>query len=570
MGLWPILFLSGMPAGDVQASSGILSSQVGYEPGDPVRVMVRSDEEQFLSSGARFDLLNRQGKSVLRGPLRKWGEKWGSFWWVADLSDCGAEGTYVVVVRDGPSEVMRSDPIVIRRGILRSSCFQTIARDFLDTRAEQARTKMGWRDCGSDLQEFSSHAVAVDGLCDLYEISSKLSRADRRNLLKHIGIGCTYLAHLQDRAEQLGLGRGPVLHEDRQDHVVTGNVAKAAMIFGRASRILKDSDPRRSAEYLLRAHRAYRWISTNGPILNEEEQKFYPQIHGAPSGSVPPRDQWMTRDLLMMARAALELYRGGRREYQEIAVAQARHVMSRQVPEDRAEGGLHGHFYTYGDYSSFGNVRFTEKANIHCGAWSKEGRIYNKGGHYPHHLIPLMEMLSLWPRHRDAGRWKECLRNFAYGYFLPACRRSPFLILPSGYYRGEGLIYFGSWYHGHNNIYGFAASLALELGKLFQDPQFREIATGNVQWIAGLNCGILEGRNPPRYRAISMISGVGSRYRGSWTGIPGSICNGFSASEQFRVVPATARGDRPSHLDDEAYIAHSLPFLAALARLGEE
>ena len=61
------------------------------------------------------------------------------------------------------------------------------------------------------------------------------------------------------------------------------------------------------------------------------------------------------------------------------------------------------------DYSSFSGVRFSEKANIHCGAWSKDGRIYNKG-----------------------------------------------------------LLYFGSWYHGHNNIYAFAASLALEFDRLFQ------------------------------------------------------------------------------------------------------
>jgi hypothetical protein len=64
-----------------------------------------------------------------------------------------------------------------------------------------------------------------------------------------------------------------------------------------------------------------------------------------------------------------------------------------------------------------------------------------------------------------------------------------------------------------------------------------------------------------------MISGVGKRYRGSWTKIAGSICNGFSASRQFQVEPPRVISDRPTYFDDEAYIAHSLPFLGALARL---
>jgi hypothetical protein len=243
--------------------------------------------------------------------------------------------------------------------------------------------------------------------------------------------------------------------------------------------------------------------------------------------------------------------------------------MRRQVPKERSEDGLYGHFYTYDDFSSFGGEHFTEKANIHCGAWSTDGRIYNKGGHYPHYLLPLIEMLTLWPDRPAAVRWRSCLRDFAYGYFLPACRRSPFLILPAGYYRNEGLLYFGPWYHGHNNMYAFAASLALELGRVFPDARFREVAVANVQWIAGLNCGLVGEDDASRYRSFSMVAGIGHRFRGSWTKIPGSVCNGFSASKQFRIAPASAAADRPAFLDDEAYIAHSLPFLAAVARLKE-
>ncbi len=548
------------------AEEGILSSQVGYEPGGPLRVILRSGDRDFLGGDSTYILLDQHGRPVREGPVQKWGEKWGSSWWIADFSGLKEEGTYRLVVKDKGQEPLESDPIVVENRILWSKCYRTMVYTFLEKRAEQARTKLGWRDCGSDLQEFSSHVLTVDALCDLIEMAGKITKPDTEHLLKQVLVGCEYLAHLQDRANELGLGEGAVVHEDRQRDVVTGNVVKGAMSFARVSRLLRERHPEKSAEYLQRAERAFSWIEKHGPVAIEGPQDFFPTVHGAPAGSVPPKDQWMTRDLVMMARAAIELFRAGNEAYQEKAVHYARRVMKRQVPRAESEDGLYGHFYTYDDYATFGGIRFTEKANIHCGAWSKEGRIYNKGGHYPHYLLPLMEMARLWPTHPDSGRWKKTLREFAYGYFLPACRRSPFLILPAGFYRGEGLLFFSGWYHAHNGMYGYAATLALEFERFFQDPQFREIATGNLQWVAGLNCGLLD-EEKRRYVPVSMISGIGARFRGSWTKIPGSICNGFSASRQFHMEPAKASTDKPAHFDTEAGLHHTMPFAGALARL---
>ena len=69
------------------------------------------------------------------------------------------------------------------------------------------------------------------------------------------------------------------------------------------------------------------------------------------------------------------------------------------------------------------------------------------------------------------------------------------------------------------------------------------------------------------YNSISMIAGIGCRTVESWTNIPGTIINGFSASKQFKIYPPSMEKDLPVYLDDEGYIAHSLPYLAALARL---
>lgn len=548
------------------ARSGILSSQIGYNIGEPMHVIVRSDRYNYLSPNAKFTLVDLKGNPVLEGRFKNWGCKWESYFWIADFSDLQLPGHYVITINDINVQLM-SDTIEVGERILWTKCYQTIAFDFLKTRSEQARTGKGWRDCGGDLQEFSSHVVTVDCLCDVLEIGNNLITPDERKiLLKQILRGCEYLAYLQDKAKVLELGNGAVVHEDRQKDVVTGNVAKAAMIFARAARLLKQSYRQKSIEYIKRAQSAFGWIEKSGPIVNSEEQTFYAYVHGAPDGTLPPKNQWMTRDLIMMIRASVELFRAGEVRYKQNAVQYADIVIGRQVAQPDKEGCFYGHFYTYDDFSFCNNIRFTEKANIHCGAHSKDGRIYNKGGYYPNYLIPLLDMIAVWPDHPDANKWRQCLYDFAYGYFIPSCQQSPFLILPAGYYQNEGLLYFSSWYHGHNNIYAFAASLALEFQKFFHDGQFKAIAVGNLQWIAGLNCGLKEG-NPEQYFSVSMISGIGSRYRGSWTNIPGSICNGFSSSKQFSISPPLAKEDLPTFFNDEEYIAHSLPYLAALTRM---
>jgi hypothetical protein len=505
-------------------------------------------------------------QTIIKGKVEKWGKKWESYWWTADLSQIEHQGSYIVKIKNKDQLLLTSDTIEVGRNLLWAKSFRTMAFDFLQSRAKQARTGKGWKDCGSDLQEFSSHVVAVNALCDILETSkSILTPYEKKRIIGQILIGCEQLAYLQDKADSLGYGLGPVVHEDRQTDVVTGNVVKAAMVFARVSRILLPVDPQKSFDYFDRARHAYTWIEKNGPIINPEEQIFFPSVHGAPHGSIPSGDQWMTRDLVMMLYAAVEIFKSGEKEYKEKAIQLAQQIMKRQVPRDKDEGGFYGHFYTYDDYSEYGDARFTEKANIHCGAWSREGRIYNKGGHYPHYLIPLIEMLKLWPDHQDSDLWRQTLHDFAYGYFLPVAHESPFLILPAGYYKDEGLLYFSSWYHGHNNMYAFAASLALEFQKHFQDVRFTEIAIGNIQWIAGLNCGWQQEASEP-YQSISMIVGIGNRKVTSWTNIPGTVINGFSASEQFKIFPPSLEKDLPFYLDDEGYIAHSLPYLAALAK----
>jgi hypothetical protein len=352
---------------------------------------------------------------------------------------------------------------------------------------------------------------------------------------------------------------GAVVHEVRQNYkVVTGNVAKTAMILARISRLIKDENPAKSAEYKSRSIKSYQWLEKYGPVMHWGYDDSFAITHGAPYNMRRAPREYMTRDLVMMMWASLELYKCGETECKQKTVDYAQKIMARQVPEKKAEEGLYGHFYTFGSYD------FTEKANIHCGAWASNYKAYNQGGHFPHYLIPMIEMGRIWSDHPDAEKWAQTVHDFAYGYFIPATGRNPFLILPAGYYQGIGLLNFSGWYHGHNKIFGYAAALALEFYQLYDDPDFLAIATGNLQWIAGLHSGF-SGNDEES--SASMIVGIGNAWKADWDAMKGTITNGFESDGQFKLSRPSLETDKPVVFGDEGGIHHPAGWISGLSRL---
>ena len=100
-------------------------------------------------------------------------------------------------------------------------------------------------------------------------------------------------------------------------------------------------------------------------------------------------------------------------------------------------------------------------------------------------------------------------------------------------------------------------------------------AVGNLQRICGLNAGITQGSldgcvvwkaKVPEGHAVpySQIYSVGRR----WTGILGTVPNGFSVNPQFRlVVEPTREKDEPLLFTDEDWIPHGAGFVAGLTAL---
>jgi hypothetical protein len=282
---------------------------------------------------------------------------------------------------------------------------------------------------------------------------------------------------------------------------------------------------------------------------------------------------WLTHYLTTCLLAAVELVRAGREQYQKDAVAFAHRMLRRQVPDSRREFDLCGHFYTYGTRGP------TDRVFAHCGYNHKGPESYDCGAVFPHYITPLVRMCRLWPDHPHAGHWMRAIESYAYGFLLPVCSANPFYLMPNGCFEGQGPLWFSSLFHGMNAAYGYAAALALDLESFFDDRSFRAIAMGNLQWIAGLHAGITKESlaGCERWRdsipagkavAYSMIYGVGGRSAGTWTGIRGTVCNGFDSDEQFRFnAPPTTSTDGPFMFTDEDWITHNGAWLAAVSRL---
>lgn len=552
-------------------TTGFLYSQIGYDAKDPKRALIRSTDPDCIREGSRFEVTEAAaGDVVLQGSVRLWGEKWKSTWWEMDFSELDRAGEYRIAVTYESRLLFESEPIRIDSHLLWDETIRQVAIEQLEERARKApHGKMGWKDCGANMKEVNSHATTIIGLCDLLGLGFEnyLTDEEQSRVVCQLINGCDYLGLCQDKAERLGYPKGAIIHEiPNHILVIPGDVAQSTVAFAYTSRLLSGRNADKSDEYLQRAVHAYEYLLHHARPYGGEG--FSHSNHGAPAGFQVPAE-WMTRDLLMMLWGGLELFTAGKPEYKRNVLQFARQVMRRQVTRENVEEGLYGHFYT------FDSGRFTEKANTHHHVG------HDTGSTFPHYIVPFVDMLRRWYDHPDASLWRQTVENFTYGYFIPACAQNPFYLLPEGYFTGQGLLNFCGPWHGINTSIGFAAALAAKLEGFLGERELRKIAVGNIQWIAGLNAGVTahsfegcvkwKGKIPEGVcQPISQIHGIGRNYAGCWTGIRGTIPNGYSANPQFRLtVEPTVENDGPWRFTDEDWIPHAAGWMSALSNLRE-
>ena len=547
--------------------SGFLFSQIGYDLKDPKRAIIRSNNRSYINTDTYFFIINLNNNNlVLKDKVNYWGEKWGSHWWEIDFSALEA-GKYKIIVGDPDDPICKADKIRVGENILWDETIVKVGIEQLEKRAELARNKIGWMDAGMDWRESNSHSTMIIGLTDILANGlNMLSDKNWQRVAQQIVQGSDYLALSQDKAENIGFPEGSIIHEiPNHMQIIPGDQVKAAVALTRASRYLTEIYPDKSAEYLERAVKLYDFILSE---LEPYGQSGFSHLnHGASEEFTVP-DEFMTRDLVMMMWAGLELWISGQLKYKKEVIRIAREIMNRQVEKENKEGKFYGHFY------AFNNCNFTEKANTHHHIG------HDTGSTFPHFIIPFIEIITRWYDHPDVDLWRKTVEDFAYGYFLPACNQNPFYLLPEGYFKDQGLLNFCGPWHGINTSIAFAATLAIKLEEFTGDSRFRQIAVGNIQWIAGLNSGITgdsfenscfvwnEDIESGKAEPYSQIYGIGRQYVECWTGVKGTITNGFSTNPQFKlVVEPTIENDRANLYTDEGWIPHAAGWISALSHL---
>ncbi len=556
--------------------AGMLYSQLGYEPGLPIRIIMRLPKKELLPENSECHLIPTDNKNVYKTECIYWGEIWKSHWWVAEIPATEEGEWNVEIISDGKT-IFRDSGLKVQKDILWNSTIEWSSVDMLERRRHFTGVGAGWQDAGTLWVESPAQSAMIISLEELLEKKKEIfdnQFSDR--IYTQITVGCDYLVMTQEKAEELGFPKGSMSHDlkGHEKDILPHDAMKAVVALAKAALLLPEKYAEKKQQYSDVAKKAFQWLTTSAkPMATFGYMKMQ---RGLPENAEIPNNEWPTRDLLMMCRASQEMVKLEIPGAEELSIEFARKVMARQIPKEKAESGFYGHFY------EFESTNHSEPSWTHGIVPAENGVEFgtDMGGVYPNYLIPVIELLKSHPEHEDAEKWKQTLTDFTYGYLIPSCEKNPFLIVPQGIFGKEGPVWFCGTFHGTNTIYGYTAGLALELAEILEEPKLKNIAYGNLQWLAGLNAGITQDNvklgcvvystDLPEGAAMpaSMICHIGKRWAGTWFQTRGVICNGFSTGEQFKYdVEPKKENDGPFSFTDEDWIPHSAGWLTGLMRL---
>jgi hypothetical protein len=520
----------------------IIISQIGYRSRDPKLAFLQARDFHELADISPQIRKAGSGPVVLcTGPPVYWGMKWERHYWTVDFSALQAEGSYILEL---PELTLESAPFKIGEDIYFQETFALTSVDQLEQRQ---KGKLGWQDCGSDMRAVEPNAVQLIGLLDGYEaFSARLDARLRSRLLAQIEHGATYLIACQRE-------NGSFMSE----YYLAREKTKLPLVLLATVALARTAEITNKVKYLEAARRGWEWCLTKKGYSHEEvldEIEETRKIFGKYRPWKPP-PSLRARDRLLFVWAAVELYRNTNDlRYKDSAVRFARNVCTRLQ------------FLDYREYPSgiYGNFLAWEEDTAHQKSWEHVGWGYNCGSVMPEEISGLVSLLSLFPRHRDWLRWRYALVQLVRGYVKPTAALTPMGIYPLGMFDGE-IRFFGPSWHGFSGMYGRIAKILMLLARLLRDPELERLAVNNLQWICGLNVG-RSGENGA-HTAVCLINGIGANSVEPWTGIPGSIVNGFCANPQFKLAHLDECADLPAHLSLEDWILYNGQWLSGISEV---
>lgn len=546
---------------------GLLYSQIGYDIGDPMKACFCAETENALKD-AYFEVVFLDTGEVKSAKVECFGEKWKRWWWQLDFSGIRRPCEIIIKLYSEGSEIEHSEPVPVGYNLIWDRTIKDVAINAFEERQKRARNGNGWKDCGSEFREICSIAPSVSALCDLLnKCPAEFSVEDQERIRRQIIAGADYIMKCMEAAECFGMPKGAIVH-DIPNFIVNlpGDTAQAVIALSKASVMLVEKYPQKSAGYLEAARAGYEYILHG--LRPYGEEGLNRELLDIPAGTALP-GEFMTKDLFLFLEAGISLYKAGQFGCKDSVIEFADQIAARQIPEEEQEDGLYGHFYL------FDSLKISEKNFIHhhCG--------HDCGGIFFNYLRPFMDLILTFGSHEKVKLWEEVIQRYTVSFFIPACQRNPFHLLPIGYYKGEGWLNFCGPWHGFNTMMGYTAALALELIKFVPRQELYEIAISNIQWFCGVNAGLCkesfdtcvfweEDIPEDKIVSFSQIMGIGRRSVSCWTDIVGTIPNGFCVNSQFQFdVPNKLENDGPVRYTDEDWIPHSAGFICALAELND-
>lgn len=610
----------------------ILISQKGYHNNNAKRAFLRSLSENPSKMAKAFEIRSHpDDKTVFSGAITPWGRKWGSYWWTMDFSPITDDGTYRLYI----SEELSSNLFQIREDVLtflkpdrdnkREADIIDMAMGQLDgrlTRWEEVGFKIegvggeylpGYRDCGSEIRELSSHGITLHGLLDVFEngrIYHQLSRERKQDLLKKIAWTADYLVFSQEHSDN------PLLN-GRFSHDAVGAFGRRRTLRGiigwhswhdtayaitallRTYILARDFIPcEKYFETALRAYdnAVYRMYNLDSDLSmatdhdgNNPQGKdqrdhvsgLARQVYDGPDDWHIPREL-KTKDKLTFLWACTLFYKATKgKKYLDMGVLFADSALERQFTDwENPIEGVYGNFYAFeGD-----DEKFTLE-------WNQNGA-YHMGNIEPTNLKGYMELIQYLPDHENCVKWYNVIRIYGENYLKKTAKLSPFGIMPLTVYSNReygGVKYFQVTNHGATGMYGQVAKNMMEMARFLSDPEYQILACNNLQFVAGLNPGMPTTYGEGKWEAKSLIQGLGANSFEAKHGAIGVILslkkaplgsgvNGFSADVQFRPTDLGTVPDAPKgilnmnglHQYNEDYLPHSQGYVSGACHLEKE
>ncbi len=590
----------------------LLISQVGYHNGDTKKAFIRSAHNEPAGLPDSF-AVKRSDETVYEGPIRYWGEKWGSYWWTMDFSAVNVDGRYSLCV----THDVQSAGFDIRGDVLTNSRLSSddqcdlvdIALHQLDLRLKKTSDKdavpidgyvgkyiPGYRDCGTEIRELSSHVVSLHGLLDMYEnkdMYKGLSVEQQQKLISQVKWLADYIVFSQEHSED-PLYNGRFNHDGGwQTNYGTTNyhnwhdTAYALTSLARTCILMKDETD--CAEYLASARLAYdncvyrpynldsdigsrtdqNGVNTFNDDFTEEVNTLARQVYNKPENWNIP-SSLKTKDKLTFLWGCMLLHEAtGEDKYLDMAVDYARSAIGRQFTDwENHIDGVYGNFYAFeGDNETF-SLEWNQNHKFHMGNIE------------PTNLRGIMDLYRLLPDHADAAKWYNAVKTYGEAYLKNSSRLSPLGIYPLTVYSDKqygGVKYFQVTNHGAVGMYGQVAKNMLEVAHFLGDKEYAELAANNLQFVAGLNPGIPTAYDETAWQPKSMIIGLGADFfyaQHALTSAPkGSGINGFSADVQFQPTKLGTVPDAPKGIlfpdgkyqFNEDYLPHSHGYVSGVA-----